>query len=286
MTLVSAILLTSTMVVPVTFPVMIKVSLATASGSKFTSRVTVPPPSKLPDTVSASEVSLSSPTLSVPSAETLSLATDRVWAAVPNLIVDPAPMLIVSHPLSPVLSIRPDTLLNASVLFVPPPPVSAPSLLMSAPLNVRFTESSASLMLPLIAAPPSTKTFSQPISPADCTVASRVPEPPLNVSVSTPSPPCISVTAANEPSSNVSMSDPAPRFIFPATVALPSTVTVALPAPSRIALLVLAPTDAPLLIETVTALPEAASVLIAATPAPVPPVTEPDTAMVVAPLPS
>ena len=75
MELVSVILLMSMVVTPVTFPVIVSVSFAVAFGTKFTSSVTVPPPAKAPLTVRLSSVSLSSPTLSVPPAETRSVPT-------------------------------------------------------------------------------------------------------------------------------------------------------------------------------------------------------------------
>ena len=73
---------------------------------------------------------------------------------------------------------------------------------------------------------------------------------------------------------------------MPATVAPVFTVTAVSPAAPTIALSVPVPTDAPLLSVTVTSLPLCTSVLMAAEPLSELPVTDPDTAMEVAPLPS
>ena len=197
-------------------------------------------------------------------------------------------MPIVSQPGSlSSLRFNPDMFLSVSVFADPPPPSSSAALSRVVPSSVRSLELFASLMSPLIVAPLSTTTLSQPFSPSDLTEAWSVPDPLLNVSVSpAPSPPSISVTAENAPPENVSASDPAPRSILPAIAAPAFTVTAVSPAEPIIALAVPAPTDAPLLSRIVNVLLLCASVLIAATFAPVPPVTAAVTVMVVAPVPS
>ena len=208
--------LTTTLVIPVTSPVIVSVSDAPAFGVKSALRVTIPPPSKLPETVRASAVSVSFPTLRVP--VTRSAPVERTCAASPNLTVEPAPTPTVSHPVTLTPASAPDTL--------------------------------------------------------------------PNVRASAPAPPSISVTFENVPPTNSNVSDPAPRLTFPAISAPVFTVTEVSPAEPMIALLAAAPTEAPLPSRTVTLLPAEASVRIAATPVPVPPVTVPDTAIAVAPLPS
>ena len=109
--------------------------------------------------------------------------------------------------------------------------------LRSALSNVRSRESCASLMVPLIAAPLSTTTLSQPFRPSARTVPCRAPAValPLNLSVSDPAPPCISVTFVNDPPANASVSAPSRRRILPATAAPSCTVTEESPADPRIA---------------------------------------------------
>ena len=277
------------MVVPVTLPVIFSLSDAPTPGRKFALRVMAPPPSKLPVTVSASSVSVSLPASSVPPAATPTFA-EMPCVPLPKSICEPAPMLIVSQPVTVELVSVADTSLSVRVLaLLLPPAVSVPMFAMSMPSSVRLSELSFSLISPLIVAPLSTMTLSQPFRPSLMTVACRLPSPLLNFSVSpSPSPPSISVTFENVPPANVSVSAPPPRLTLPAIVAPVFTVTVVLAAPPMIALAVPAvvvPTDAPLLSRMV-APPVETSVLIAALLAPVPPVTAVVTVMVVAPLPS
>ena len=192
-----------------------------------------------------------------------------------------------SHPLTVRPASVPDTLSNESVLALPAPPVREPMSAMPVSLKVRFPESSASLMSPMIRAPLSTTTLSQPVRPRDRTPAFRLPDPPRKVSVSpAPAPPSISVTLVKDPPANVSLSAPPPRMIFPAISAPVFTVTSASPAPARITLPAPAAMDAPLPSRMSTSVAEESSVLIAAAFAPLLPVTVPDTAMEMPPLPS
>ena len=214
---------------------------------KLALSVMVPPPAKLPVSRSASLTSVSLPKSSVPPA-----ARDRlnVRLTVPsaNLMLAPAPMEMFSHPVTVLAASEPDTSLplNESVLpLLEPSAVSVPMLEMSTPSSVRLFESFASLIVPLSAAPFSTITLSQPFSPCTWTVECSSPEPPLNLSVSFPAPPCISPTPENVPPAKCSTSFPGPRSIFPCTAAPGLTVTVALPRrASRIAVVPL--TTAPL----------------------------------------
>ena len=156
--------LTSTVVAPVAFPEIVSVSEPPPTRAKLASSTTVPPPVKLPGTVSASVTSLSSPTLSVP--VTSSDPAETVWAPVPKAILEPSPISTVSHPLRLAPAIAPETPLNASVLSVlAPAAINAPTPETLAPLKVSLSESSASLMSPLSAAPLSITTLSQPFSP-------------------------------------------------------------------------------------------------------------------------
>ena len=177
-------------------------------------------------------------------------------------------MATVSHPATVLPTSEPDMLLSARVLAVPAPPVSAVMFAMSVWSSVRLLESAASVIPPLIVAPLSTTTLSQPLRPWETTVACRLPEPPLNFSVSAePAPPSNSVMFENVPPSNVSVSVPPPSLTLPAIEAPVFTVTAVLPAPPMIALgaPVVVPTDAPLPSRMVTVLLLCASVLIAAT---------------------
>ena len=99
-------------------------------------------------------------------------------------------------------------------------------------------------------------------------------------------PPSISVAEEKFPPSNVSASFPAPRLIFPAMAAALPTVTLVFPAAPKIAPRVPTPTDAPLPSEILTSALAETSVLIAATPDPAPPATDPETAMDVSPSPA
>ena len=202
-------------VTPVTFWVIVSESDAGAVSVKFTSKVIVPPPAKLPEIVRSSSESASFPISKI------------------------APALTFRFP-----SIVPE------------------------PLASRISE------------PPSMLTVSHPAKPV------TLPETPLNVSASLdPSPPCSSVMSENVPLANVSVSSPSPRLIFPEIVAPVFTATEVFPLPPTIALRPPAPTDAPLPSEMVTSLPIRTFVLIAATFAPIPPVTAAVTVMVVAPAP-
>ena len=292
-------------VTPVALPPIARLSDPPAA--KFASSTTVPPPPKFPLSDRVSAASALPPMLSVPA--TLSILVAKACCPAPKRISDPAPTETVSQFFSPDPASVPATPLKASVLLLPAPPSSAVSAPMALPLsNVRLTESAASVTDPLIDAPLSTMTLSHPSRPCAWVEACRLPEPPLNVSVSpAPAPPSICVTEANVPPANVSMSDPAPRVTLPVIVAPEFTVSVSAPPPRltlpaiaapvftvtevsppdpTIALLASAPTNAPLLSRMVTELPRCASVLIAATPFPVPPVTAAVTVMVVSPLPS
>ena len=166
-----SILLRLTVVVPVTFPVIARLSDPDDAEEKFASRVTVPPPEKLPDTVSSSLVSASSPTSSVPPEATVSVPAVRECVPVPKLTVDPDWTLTVSQPVTFAPFSAPVTSLSSRVLLVPPPPVSVPMAPMSVLSNVSFSESSANFMSPLSVAPLSTTMLSQPFRPSETTVA-------------------------------------------------------------------------------------------------------------------
>ena len=126
-------------------------------------------------------------------------------------------------------------------------------------------------------APAATDTISNP----DRLVwESTAPETKLNVS--TPAPP--ERLPLTLPPTIRSVSVPLPSETEPVIVAPLSTVTVADPAPSEMAVLPAVPTAAPLRRLTATRVPEFAAVLIAASPAPLPPRTVPDAVMVILPL--
>ena len=116
-------------------------------------------------------------------------------------------------------------------------------------------------------------------------MAWSVPDPLLNVSVSLPAPPSISVALPKAPPSKTSASAPAPRRTFPVIAAPVFTVTEVFPADPMIAFRLPEPTDAPLRRDMPTTLPLPTSVLMAATPVPEPPVTVPKTERRVLPLP-
>ena len=227
-----------TAAVPATVPEITSLSDAPAPEAKFASRTTVPlDPEKSPVSVSVSFASESSPTFSVPATTSLPAVN-----AVPKEMTEPAPTLTVSQPVTLAPVSDPDTPLSARVLLVPAPPVSAPMPLMSVPLSVRSSESAASVTLPVIVAPLSTMTLSQPFRPSDTTVACRLPEPPLNFSMSpVPSPPSISVTFENVPPAKISASDPSPSVTLPAIMAPEFTVSVSPPSPRATLPLTVAP---------------------------------------------
>ena len=239
-----------TVVAPDTLPVITSLSEPRLFGAKFASRAMTPPPSKLPDTVSVSPVSESSPTSSVPPGSTFSVPTVRVRAPLPKLILARRPTLISSQPVTFSAFSEPDTLfLKASLLLLLfPEAASVPMLAMLARSNVRLSELAASLIVPLSVAPFLTSTLSHPFSPLVARVVLRRPVASLlNTSTSLePPPPSISVTAPKLPPLNSRWSFPPPRLILPATVAPVFTVTVLLPAPPVIAFRAPAPTDAPL----------------------------------------
>ena len=123
-----------------------------------------------------------------------------------------------------------------------------------------------------------TKTLSQFLSWSD----SRLAVPLAKRSMSLPAPPS-SVSVRSNPPLKVRMSAPALRLTLPTIAAPAATLTAALPEPSSIAHLPGAPIDAPLSIEIVTVPLLPVSVLIAAAPAPLPPVTLPVAAMKTSP---
>ena len=212
-------------------------------------------------------------------------------APAPTLTVEPVPITRVSQPVTkdssaPAVGRLTATPLRERVLSVPPPPSSLVSPAILLPLSkVRSPESSASLISPLIAAPLSTMTLSQPFSPSETTVAWSVPDPLLKVSVSLPAPPSSSVALPKAPPSKTSASAPAPRRTFPVIVAPVFTVTEVPPADPMIAFRLPAPINAPLERDMPTAFPLPSSVLIAAASVPEPPVTVPETSMLVLPMP-
>ena len=126
-----------------------------------------------------------------------------------------------------------------------------------------------------------TKTLSQFVRSS----ASRALVPLAKRSVSLPAPPSSVSVRSNLPPLKVRASAPAPRLTLPMITAPSATLTVALPEPSTIARLPGAPTDAPPSIDIAIVPLLPVSVLIAAAPAPVPPVTLPAaTAMKTSPL--
>ena len=109
--------------------------------------------------------------------------------------------------------------------------------------------------------------------------ARNLPGAPRSESVSpAPAPPSISAKSPNRPDM-VKLSVPPPRLTLPVIEAPDITVTVDLPSPPMIAVPVAVPTDAPLWMTMETAPLETESVLIAALPEAVPPVTLPATSI-------
>ena len=204
----------------------------------------------------------------------------------PNPISAPSLILILLHPVTLSLSIEPDApskLRVAEAASV----VSAVRLPTLAPLKVTFPESAASVNDPLIVAPLSTTTLSQPVRPAASTLGSSPPLPRTNLSVSTPGPPSITVTSEKPPPANTRLSDPRPSLTSPATEAPVFTVTVASPRVSVIARRPFWPTEAPLASVMRTAEPPVCeTVRMAAAPTSAPPMTEPETLTSVSPPPS
>ena len=84
------------LVVPVTFPLIVSVSVLPSA--KFVSRATEPPPANVPDSVSASPVSPSRPASSVP--RTSSVPTVRLRVPVPKETDAPEAISILSQLLS------------------------------------------------------------------------------------------------------------------------------------------------------------------------------------------
>ena len=219
-------------VVPVTLPVITTWSAEVLPTlRKSTLRVMTPPPLKSPFSVSTSlALPFVAPVASsvAPSARLSVPATDRLLC---NEIEELPPMSTLPQPTTFDASSAPDTLLSARVLSAPPPPFSSPMLAMLTSSSVRLSESPASLTPPVIVAPLRTTMLSQPFRPCVWTVEFSGPEPPLNVSVSVPSPPLISVTEANVPPANVRLSFPAPMSMAPETVAPLFRISVSDPAP-------------------------------------------------------
>ena len=282
-----------TVVVPTAFPLIVRLSDPELAEPKFASRVTIPTDEKtMPEIVSSSSVSESSPMLSVPPCHKFKLDTTATECApVPKLIVAPDLIFIVCQ-FSKVPLTKPDTFSNSSVSTPAPPSISVTAAKLP-PENDNLSFPAPRFTLPVIEAPVLTiivafvwKIVPVPkliVAPDSIFIDSQFSKVPLttpdtfsNSSLSVPAPPSISVTAAKLPPENVSVSFPAPRFTLPAMVAPLLTITIALPAVSMMALRPAAPTEAPLLSETVTVVPEEASVLIAASLAAEPPVTAPD----------
>ena len=133
-------------VTPLTLPVIVSESKAAAVWVKFASKMIVPPPAKSPEIVKSSSESASFPISKTAPALTLRSASN-VSESLPSLILEPTPMLMVSHPVRVLPASEPEMPLSARALLVPAPPDSEPMLEMSAPLsNVRFFESLASFM--------------------------------------------------------------------------------------------------------------------------------------------
>ena len=153
---------------PVTSPVITRLSASPVA--KFALMEMVPPPAKLPVTVSLSATSLSLPTSIVP--VTLRLFTVRPCVPLPKLIVEPAPTLSVSHPLRFESRSVPATPMSESVLeSLAPEAVSVPMPSMLVRSKVRSSEESDSRMLPESVAPLSITMLSQPASPPDTTLS-------------------------------------------------------------------------------------------------------------------
>ena len=134
-------------------------------GMKFASRAMVPPPVKLPLSVRTSLVSPSCPMSRVAPARTVKTPVSSAWLPAPNLIREPEAITTFSQLSRFDPGSVSDTPLKVTVLAVPPPPSSAVSLLTATALKVSDVDVSASLIAPLMAAPLSTMTLSQPFSP-------------------------------------------------------------------------------------------------------------------------
>ena len=269
-------------VVPLTVPPITSVSARRAE--KLTSMANTPPPWKFPSSVRLS-LAAASFVLSVPPF-TRSVAA----AAVPTLTL-PSTVRLAPAPISRAFQFStrpagsaPETFLNVSV--PEPPPLNSVTPSNDAPSKTRSREEEASVIDPVSAAPLSTMTVSQFSRPEACTDACNDPDPAANRSVSFPAPPSICVTLPNTPPAKTATSAPAPSLTAPVIAAPVFTVRVVLPDEPMIALCVPDPTTAPLLRVMIAAAPVPTSVLIAATFAPEPPVTAPDTDMDALPLPS
>ena len=268
-------------VVPLTVPPITSVSALRVA--KLTSMASAPPPWKFPSSARLSSAAESF-VLSVPPF-TRSVAA----AAVPTLTM-PFTVRLAPAPISRAFQFStrptgsaPETFLNVSVPA--PPPLNSVTSPNAAPSKTRSREEAASVIEPVSAAPLSTLTVSQFSRPEACTEACSDPDPAANRSVSFPAPPSICVTLPNTPPAKTATSAPAPSLTAPAIAAPVFTVRVVLPDDPMIALCVPEPTMAPLL-RVIMAAPVPTSVLIAATFAPEPPVTAPDTDMDAPPLPS
>ena len=171
----------------------------------------------------------------------------------------------------------------ASSTMTPPPVKSpatftvraTPSARLSEPRTARFSIPSATPLTATLAPAP-IDTVSNPDSTDTVPTA---PDP--KVSPSLPSPPESAPLTLPPPTCSVSV--PLPSETVPVTDAPPATDTVAAPGPSMMARRPFAPTSAPLRREIPTDLRRLVSVLIAASPAPAPPRTDPETAMVMLP---
>ena len=156
---------------------------------------------------------------------------------------------------------------------------------MLPPSSTRPRELSASAIVPEICAPLSIRTSRHPSRPRRTTDECSAPDPAVNRSLSlAPAPPSSLVAEVKSPPEKMSVSSPAPSCTPPRIAPPAATVIDEAPAAPMIALRPSDPTVAPLLTAMVTELPLCTSVRMAATAAPVPPMTVPETDMVVAPL--
>ena len=227
-----------------------------------------------------SEASESLPTSRVPPAETRSMPAVKEWLPAPKEMTAPVPMSIVSQFETVAPASDPEVFRKARVFEPPPPPSSAVSPPMAPPLNVSDVESFASLIAPLMAAPLSTMTLSQFFRPWDTTVACRLPAPPVNLSVSSPAPPSKVDALEKLPPAKTISSAPPSRSTDPMIDAPDSTRTRSFES-LRIALRPTEPTMAPLPSVILVVAP-VANLMAALLPEP--PVTMPDTEMLMIPL--
>ena len=146
-------------------PVITSLSEAPWFGMKFASRAISPPPVKLPLSVRTSPVSPSCPMSRVALVRTLRVPASNAWLPAPNPIREPEAITTFSQLSRFDPGSVPETSLKVRVLAVPPPPSRAVSPPTAPPLKVSDVDVSASLTAPLMAAPLSTMTLSQPLSP-------------------------------------------------------------------------------------------------------------------------